>query len=461
MWYHGSVLPCGSGLRAGTALRTLVAVVLVGCTPGEQASGGRRPPSVILISIDALRRDHLGLYGYERDVSPGLDRFARECVVYDRAYSTAPWTLISHMTMLTGLYPLMHGVVDTDSALAPEIPTLSERLHERGHYTITLSKGGWVNERYGFTRGVDDYRRHDSGAELDRNLRAAMSERPRDGPFFLFVHVWDVHNANLDKEDATIFEPPEGYRDRFLPGAAERLRGIDASALWQGEVRATPEQIEAFTALYDGNVRYVDDLIGGWIEGWRAEGVLDESIVIVTSDHGESLFQRDGVNVSHGGMNEEGLRVPLLIRYPGARDAGARRGGIASHVDLVPTVLECLDVSPEPWLPGLALRRGTSLDRLILAERPPAMAALRWPWKVHWFLGEGEVRAFDLRQDPGELHPITARNDPETHARVEAEIFAAVARFRERWPSPAAAGPAGPEAKDVADELRGLGYTDR
>ena len=133
----------------------LLAVTAFACS---KASPSEDLPNVVLISIDALRKDHLGLYGYERDTSPYLDRLADESIVFDRAYCTAPWTLISHMTMLTGLFGRQHGVLADGTALSPKIPTLAERLEAIGYHNIALHFPGWIHERFGHLRGFEDVR---------------------------------------------------------------------------------------------------------------------------------------------------------------------------------------------------------------------------------------------------------------------------------------------------------------
>src|SRR5262245_40157104 len=131
-------------------------------------------PSVVLVSIDTLRADHLGLYGYERDTSPFLDRLARESVVFDHAFTSAAWTLIAHMTMLTGLYPEQHGVTTKDRALAMDAPLLAERLARAGYQTIGLYRLGWVHARHGFARGFDVFRNHKSAEEAEEHLFTEM-----------------------------------------------------------------------------------------------------------------------------------------------------------------------------------------------------------------------------------------------------------------------------------------------
>lgn len=461
----------GSGWRS--ALPFLLAlVVMVGAPIARQSSTLRsfgermlarsadaipHEPSIILISIDALRRDHLGLYGYSRDTSPALDNFAKECVVFDRAYAVAPWTLISHLTMFSGLFPSQHGVVDDGMQLSPEIPTLAERLQDRGYFTAGLYYPGWIHERFGYGRGFDVFKPYKVGRKnkLKEHYAGVLEELPHDRPFFLFLHVWDVHSARLGGWKPTIYEPPPPFDSMFIPDAKERLDGIDAAAVFKSGAPTTPAQHEAIVALYDGGVRYVDTFLGEWIDEWRRSGVLDQSVVIVTSDHGEALGQREGQG-GHGSSFEEGLRVPLLVRYPDGRGAGSRRREVVSHVDIVPTVLDLLRVRPQPWLPGYALHGDLPTERVLFVERPPLRAILDFPYKFSWDERSGPEKGwiFNVVTDADELAPITRETHPKLFDLRRAAIESRAEEQLASWPPLPAHTIPGETATD--EELRAL-----
>ena len=421
-------------------------------------------PNVVLISIDALRKDHLGLYGYERDTSPYLDRLADESIVFDRAYCTASWTLISHMTMLTGLFGRQHGVVADGTALSPAIPTLAERLEAIGYHNIALYFPGWIHERFGHLRGFQDARQHERGPKLQANLKKALAERPTDKPFFLFLHIWDVHCQNLGVAGETVYDPPEGFDDLFLPDARERLEGIIASDMWMGRHKNTPEEIEAVVALYDGSIRYADSMIEGWVEGWREEGLLDNTLLIVTSDHGEGLAQRKRRLVGHGGTWEEGLAVPLIVRPPGdapqSARGGVRRDVLTSHVDIVPTVLELVDRPKDRWLPGYSLFGEIPEDRMHLVDHPPAIVLYRWPYKVVMSQKTRNLsRVYDLVKDPGEETPVLERANPELFAEFHAELKTELDAHVERWgPLPGEAIAGQESTAEEVEALKSVGY---
>ena len=388
-------------------LSLLTCLLFFACREGESP-----PPSIILISIDTLRADHVGCYGYERDTTPTLDALAEESLLFERCYASAPWTLVSHMTMLTGLYPDQHGVVAKRHALNPKVPLLAERLKERGYQTFGVYFPGWIGARHGFDRGFDRFESHGSAEEAGELVRKLIATRNRKRPTFLFLHLFDVHCAPLDNAETTFYEPPEPFDRFFLEDAAERLADTPLNAGTEAVVGGLrdPEKLEALTALYDGGIRYVDTKLDGWFREWRADGFFDESIVIVTSDHGESLGQRGGVLTDHGGLWEEGLRVPLLVRFPDGRHAGERVAEPVSHVDLTPTLLREAGVAFDERLPGYDLLQARPEERVMRAARPPIDVWLSWPWKLVRGEGGGGT-AYDLRQDPEEAQPIRARKD--------------------------------------------------
>src|SRR5262245_12779356 len=164
-------------------LAGLVALLLCAC--GEAP----RRPSIVLVSIDTLRADHLGLYGYTRDTSPFLDEWSRRCMVFERAFTPAAWTLSAHMSMLTGLYPEQHGVLKGTLALAPDVPLLAERLRSAGYRTVGLYQPTWVHPRHGFDRGFEVFRPHASAEEAGAHLFEELGKLPPEQPFFLFVHL--------------------------------------------------------------------------------------------------------------------------------------------------------------------------------------------------------------------------------------------------------------------------------
>ena len=427
--------------------------------PGGSPSGESR--SVILISIDTLRRDHVGLYGYERDTTPNLDRLAAESLVFERAYTTMSWTLIAHMSLFTGLYPAQHRVWEEDVALPSSIPTLAERLGSRGYFTAGLYQPGWLDPRFGFDRGFDVYRPHDNAREATAHLEQVMASRPEDRPFFLFLHLFDVHCVPLRRDETgPLYNPPAPYGSWFLEGAKKRVRDLPRRHVYyDSRHEVTEEQHEAIVALYDGGIRFVDEVVGGWIDDWRKEKLLDEVLLIVTSDHGEGLAQRVRKYGGHGEMYEEGLRVPLLIRFPDERRAGERIEQAVSRVDVLPTLLDWNDIGVDIPLAGHTLLKERPEGSLIYAQRPRGEVCIRWPHKVVR-MGRGSHSALwihDLREDPGESTRIAVGEGSEGD-RLLRLVRDDARQERAGWYLPQEPNPVLPPDAKQADQLRALGY---
>lgn len=399
------------------------AYLMLACVAACGGSDADRPPSIVLVSIDTLRADHTSLYGYERETTPFLEELARESVVFERAHAPAPWTLPSHMTMLTGLHPRLHGVTQRDRALSRDIPLLAERLAERGYETVGLYFSSWVHERFGFGRGFEVFREHANADEASEHLREVLAARDPDRPLFLFVHVFDVHsvwNERPPRFPVWTYEPPPPFDGLWAPDdAGEQVdAGYDH---WDGTGSPTiaPEARDALVALYDGGVRYVDDRLGDWVGQLRDDEVLDESLLMVTSDHGESLGQRAGEVRGHGGFFQEGLHVPLVVRFPGGARGGERSAAPVALVDLVPTALEAAGLPADPRLPGYSLWRDPPADRVLLAETRRVRALIQWPTKL--YDRSGSALVVDLDEDPTEwsAQPVSGEGLDALRERLE------------------------------------------
>jgi predicted AlkP superfamily pyrophosphatase or phosphodiesterase len=217
-------------LRTGWAL----ALLLLGGCAGEAGDPleQRRPaleeaPNVILISLDTLRPDHMGVYGYERNTTPFLDELAAESLVFDLARTTWTWTLIAHMSMLTGLYPAQHQVWSDTARLAEGTWTLAARLAEEGYETWGFyHTPAWLEPSFGFEQGFDRYVPHRSVGQAMDHVEEALVEKSADRPLFLFLHLFDIHNAPFT-DVGPLYMPPREYADRFLLGAWDKASEND------------------------------------------------------------------------------------------------------------------------------------------------------------------------------------------------------------------------------------------
>ncbi|MEZ5331147.1 MAG: sulfatase [Thermoanaerobaculia bacterium] len=358
------------------ALATSCAAVLLaalGACTRSPPTGPRA--NLILISVDTLRADHLGCYGSSRGASPAIDRLASESWVFDAAYAQSTNTLISHATMLTSLYPPVHGATP-ERRLTDQVTTLPEVLQDAGYRTAAfLGHDIWLTRAMGFAQGFDHFSTRPVLAEKTNRDVLSWPGLAEDGPFFLFLHYYDVHSrfTQLPYNGGRALNlrfagpsPPDFDGCRRGLCASELLvqANGDSSLLSENELRWV-------VGLYDAGIAAFDRRLGQLIDALEARGVLDTSWIILTADHGEE-FREHGL-LLHLQPYPSVARVPLLIRPPGGREE-TRVAEIVRHVDLFPTVLDLLRVTP----PAGASPQGRSLVPLLEGEPNDPRTAVTW-----------------------------------------------------------------------------------
>ena len=400
---------------------------------GVACSGGP-PHNLLLISVDTLRADQLEPYGSPRSTSPALARFAAEGLVFESAISTAPWTLPAHASLLTGLYPTRHGMQSMLHGLPDGLPHLVDWLAKEGYRTGAIVNSRYLGRRYGWSRGFDSFEyvveTAERAAPTEVHARAgAWLEAAPPQPFFLFLHYYDVHSdyRSLPRYEREWVRPYRGPAN----GSTGQLLEVERGALVFDDADA-----RNLLDRYAAGVRQFDDGFGALMARLDALGLTETTLVVVTSDHGEEFLEHGGV--LHGRtLHDEVMRVPLIVRGPGV-PAGARLAGAASLVDVAPTALALLGLSPPPQLDGEDLTphlAGGSLpERSVFAEsdRKNAQndmlrAVRRGRWKLVLDRFDGDVALYDVVDDPGERVDL-ARRRPEVVTRLRAELDAFMAR---------------------------------
>jgi len=356
--------------------------------PDSNWDGQRR--NVLLISIDSLRRDHVGTYGhkprYAPDiaVSPNLDTLGTEGVVFEDAWSTSSWTLPSHMALMTGLSDLRHGVETDKFQLDPLRATLAQRFQESGWRTAGYFSGPFLDSRYGFNRGFDDYQsgmlsQEDFVARIavENNKRAAAGLQPMDElliknlrdrishwditsprinelgaaflaeqksdaeqPFFLFLHYFDAHYDHIP------YAAEKGLDVLFDPG----YQGPFDGANWYFDDRVMEfekpykrligdRDLEHVKALYDAEIHWVDRHIGAIIKQLKDQGLYDNTIIMVVADHGDEFFDHGSIG-HRSTLFQEQCRIPMILRVPGLTPEGRRVAALTRIYDSAPTLLD-------------------------------------------------------------------------------------------------------------------------
>jgi arylsulfatase A-like enzyme len=327
-----------------------------------------RPPQqiVVLVSIDTLRADHLGCYGYRRKTSPALDRLAAEGTVFEDAMTPAPWTLPAHASLLTGLYPSRHGLKAHDRYLPASVRTLGESFARAGFVTAAVVNSQNLSPRFGLDRGFREFLYVEEVAGQRAPTRkivdqaVAWLKRYGSGRLFLFVHSYDVHSDYASE--------PE-YEREFVTAPKRGVDGTTAQlmAYRQGKLKLSPAAAPYLMDLYDAGIRQMDDELARLVGALRDGGLLDRTLFLLTSDHGEEFFEHG--DVLHGRTQfQEVVRVPLVLRGPGIA-AGRRISTPVSLIDVMPTLLSRLGVKPPEALDGEDLTRLLEGDAGRLATR--------------------------------------------------------------------------------------------
>jgi arylsulfatase A-like enzyme len=419
----------------------------------------------VLVVVDTLRADHLGVYGYGRPTSPALDRRAAEAAIFERAWATSPWTLPSFGSLYTGQIPSRHsaGLLLQDSgersfaALDESAPSIGEILEERGFATAAVVNNPFLHPAFGLGRGFEtwdyvfgNYAAYPRASQIVYwGLRwlDARDERP----FLLVLHIFDPHLS---------YDPPPQVRGRFTSGYAGRLAlplaGFGKlNAGWKPRLEADRRFV---TGAYDEEILFVDRQLARLFDGLEQRGLLDETLVVLTSDHGEEFFEHDGFEHGHT-MFQELLRVPLLFWGPGVRPR--RIETPVSLVDVLPTLLDALGLEPVPDLTGRSLwgllgGGSDPVERALVAEGtlhgPDRKALVRWPWKLVVTAGQ-PARLYDLAADAGERHDLS-QQAPE---RLVALLEELETRTREASRGRVARSPEQLD-EEIRAQLRELGY---
>ncbi|RKY20365.1 MAG: hypothetical protein DRQ55_07975 [Planctomycetota bacterium] len=456
------------------AVLGLTLVALPACDPARPLAAdplAARPGAhLVLVSVDTLRADHLGCYGYERDTSPTLDRLAQQALLFEDVTATSSSTAPSHMSMFSGVLPRVHGIKNAVTHnQAPRVRLLAEILREQGYRTAAFADGGLVTAAAGFDRGFAqfDSRYEFFDDKLDR-VQAWLDAAP-DEPSFLFVHTYGVHAPYIPTRAHDLFTDAQYsgrlagreyvLETRLREGRFKSLARL-MDAFWEGRSRLDQADIQQLVGLYDGAIHRVDAGLGRLIEMLERKGWLDDAWLVITSDHGEAF--REHGTFEHRRVMQEELAVPLLVRPPGGLPEGLRLSWPVTQLDLTPTCLAALGLPPEPGLQGRALwPLDAPTQRTRYASGGDGMVfdvVLEQGKK--FILRRGEPGAlYDLTADPGEQTDLLSVDPaPPWRALLERRLAGAIeasAALRVHFGDPQQGDAISDEQRSI---LEALGY---
>ncbi|HVR96413.1 MAG TPA: sulfatase [Thermoanaerobaculia bacterium] len=444
-----------------------LALFAAACAPQDQDA---HPRNVLFILVDTLRADHLGVYGYGRDTSPNLDALAREAVLFADARSQASCTFPSVNSILTSRYTAVFlGQPDKTMGIPQGVPPLAEILRGRGYRTAAVSASPVVrkspsrfNPTGGYDRGFERFHEDCLWKPAECVNRAALEQlnalNTDDGrPFFLYLHYMDPHGP---------YAPPAEYARRFAISEPDKKFIRDGNPnpigdmLYKGapDPGVTPADLQHLVDLYDDEISYFDTRLAELIAALRESGRLDDTVLVLASDHGEEFLEHGHIKHCRT-LFDTSVKVPLLMKVPGVGASAVPHP--VENVDIVPTLLDYLGIDTA----GLTLE-GESLRPLIEGEAPPPESgghqlASQGPWrsvaddrfKLIQDLAAGSFALYDLDADPGETTDVLRRERRAFH-----ELREALTAWLAITEGEAAAGESLRQAEEAEKKLRSLGY---
>jgi len=463
----------GPGRRVSASLAfacfLAAACLPLGCGPANETR-----PNVLLITVDTLRADNLGTYGFRFDVSPAIDALAETSVVFERAIAASGKTAPSHAAIMTSGYTREHSIGHGNGTtrLSDRI-TLAETFRDAGYATAAFVSNILLTRRVGFDRGFEVFDDELGVPEANRpdvveRLAPATTKRAiewlearNERPFFLWVHYQDPHGP---------YTPPEEIADRFdIPAAPDepelpiRAGNNESGGIPPYQVLPGLTRLSEYRGRYAGEIFFADEWIGKLLERASADEAR-ETVVLLTGDHGES-FGEYGHYFKHTHTTTPDVaHVPMILRAPGL--APGRRDDLVSHVDIAPTLLALAGLRAPPDASGVALanRSGATLvapERYVYCDNGGQLSAYRGSG-FHWLVGVGSAwRSLRGRGAPT-ISPNSAFFDwssPERWRRVKGPnpLPAEISRYAEH---PTAMTPLPPPGEAEVEQLRALGYVD-
>lgn len=372
----------------------------------SQGCRKQHPEKVILISIDALRADFLGCYNPAMKTSPHIDRIAKDGILCMDVISQAPSTALSHKSILYSLYPSIHK---TSMTGVPKELTSSplEILQSKGFKTAAFVGGGQLSRKLGFAKGFDTY--WEPGGDVERNTKLLEMkplafnwlENNYSDKFFLFLHTYQVHCP---------YFPPEEYRKKY---ASWYKGSLDPEYLCQksyNEIGMTADDYRFVRDLYAAEVNYVDDFIGELVSLLKRRNIYDQTILVILSDHGESLGERGFIG--HNQFYSTQLRIPLILRVPGI--SASRISSPLQSIDVIPTIFDALGLGHPFPFQGKSiqplLKDKDDSERYRISEKDMSYAVQKGKWKAIFYRKNNDVQLYDMERDPEEWMNVAEYN---------------------------------------------------
>ena len=422
----------------------------------------KEKPHIFILLIDGCHVSHLGVYGYHRDTSPNIDRFAKDGVIFDNAYANATFTRSSVATLFTGFFPHRHKLRIMTNRLPKDLFMLPEFLKKKGYKTSILTEAGNISKFFGFAQGVDHYRKifrkWNDPRYLENNIFIYFNQWIKNpGPLFTYVHFRAPHFPII---------PPPPFLDMYK----KKKTGINRDrlifhlkSLGEKGYRFTPEEIRDVIDDYDSSIRYVDEGVGKLLDALKTKGIYDSSFIIFTSDHGEALYEHG--YWGHGqNVYPETSAVPLIVKFPSGMGLTGRIQRVTQLADIFPTFAALFGekryFDGQSLLESIKIKKQDDTFAFSITFGDPPSIGIRWrDWYyiIHLHSNNRE-ELFHLKSDPlKDVSPLKENKDTLTFFRakflnwlIQFDNLERASRSVDLKKLP----------KDVYDNLKSLGYID-
>ncbi|MBI2108558.1 MAG: sulfatase [Parcubacteria group bacterium] len=402
--------------------------------------------NVIIVGFDALQASHVSHLGYFRDTTPTLDQLAAQGVSFSKHYTVAPWTVPSFMSLFTALYPSEHKVVNKFSTftrdvqeisnlkkLSPEVLTIAEAFKESGYITGGFTGDAGVNSIFGYDSGFNIYTDEQVFGSMSRSAEHALQwlDNNKGKKFFMFFHGYDAHGQFSELEENYISRyASKGYDGRFKI-TPEEQKNLREEGLERGELSLTKEEVSAWNAWYDGKIRDADDRLGLFLSELENRDILNNTLIIVYSDHGTEIYEHKRFDHGYSLYNEL-IRVPLIIKWPN-KNIGKIISTQVRSIDVLPTIFDIVGIPKnELWQKQI---RGESFLPVISGKdknNRPVFSETNYraytykrslitpeEWKLIVTMENGEVELYNLKKDPKEITNLAKNDIGRVHAMRE------------------------------------------
>lgn len=396
--------------------------------------------NVILISIDTLRADHLSLYGYPKKTTPNLDQISENARIFKNFYVNTPWTLPSHASMLASNYASnlkMQSIVDK---FPPESTMIAQVLKDKGYETASIAydTAAFVSQKHGYDKGFDDFdfikpNPNEQDADVIFPKAIEWLDQNKNQKFFLFLHTFQVHDPYCPPKEYDTFK--ENYKGELNCVGPDTIAAVN-----RGELKLSEEDLKRYISLYDGEILFTDHYLGLLFEKLSELGMDKNTIVVITSDHGEEFGERSLWGIHSYSLYEELVHVPLIIKAPNLKPQTDQK--LASMIDIPPTILDLLGLPVPPEFKGTSIRKTnqkpiyveTSANKQDLMHYDKAVATIgqiepkvrqtqqipnlkqavvAYGWKLIVNNDSGDEELYNLQSDPKELTNLIGQNLPQ------------------------------------------------